>query len=361
MNYRFPEIYSYQTPPTTAGTVNIPLNLVDPVSMLLIEYKETRGQVISQEHVAACITNISLVDGSDVLTSMTGKEAIAMAHYDDNVSPYSFMSNSPPIQELLGIPINFGRWLGDPMLALDPKQFKNPTLQITHSYRLADASATAAEKLRVIAAVFDDKTVSPSGFLMSKELAVPSWVASASKSTIPLPCDYPFRKLLLRGYLANYMPYQVINHIKLSENNDKKVPMDLDMSVWEKLMMAEFHAYSETGILQANTSATNLVFVTPSYDLALAGVENGAILGQGATPDPLSNPFYFWGADGVEYNVRIAGHEPHSCVPIPFGNQQDPTDWYDVTKLSALNLILTGGAAGSTSVVSVVGQQLRSY
>jgi hypothetical protein len=361
MNMRFPELYSYQTPPTSVGTVNIPLNLVDPVSAILVEYKSTRGSTQSIEHVAADITNISLVDGSDVITSMTGKEAFALAHYDQALAPYAFISNSPPAQEMIAIPINFGRWLGDPMFSLDPKQFRNPTIQITHNYRLNDASATAAERLRVIAAVFDDKVTTPSGFLMSKELAVPAWSATAAVFSIALPTDYPFRKLMIRAYYANTYPYNVVNHIKLSENNDKKVPMDLDTSIWEKLMFNLFPRYSETGILQAAASSANLCFATPHYDMTVAGAENGALLGFGCAPDPLTEPFYPWGGAGVEYTCHISGHQPHACIPIPFGAQNDPTDWYDVTKLSSLNLILKSGSSSASAVVSVVGQQLRNY
>jgi hypothetical protein len=359
MNYRFYEIVPSQSLSTTARTESYPINIKDPISALLFEYKNTRGSVTSIEHVAACLPNISLVDGSTPLFSLTGKEAHAMAFFDKGLPPYSVICNVSTIMQILGFTYNFGRKLWDTQYAFDPKQFKNPILQVQHSYQLADASASA-HYLRVVACCFDEKSVSPSGFLMSKEIATPPWVANTSKYDLLLPTDYPIRKLMLRGYLDDYYPYQVINHFKIDEDSGKRIPFDIDTSAWLKIIHSLYPRYQEE--LQAEcTTTTRDIFATPHFDINVAGAQIS-----GSTPMiiekmALNEPFGIIGAATTQGSYQVSGHDPHACFPILFGDQDDPADWYDVTKVGKLNLELTGGSAGSSSVVNIVAQQLRHY
>lgn len=359
MKYRFYEIVPSQTLSTTARTESFPLNIKDPISALLFEYKSTRGSTTSIEHVAANLPNISMVDGSTPLFSLSGKQAHALSFFDFARAPYALINNVATVMELLGFTYNFGRKLWDPQLAFDPKQFKNPILQVQHNYRLNDASATA-HSLRVVACCFDEKTISPSGFLMSKEISSPPWVASGSKYNLLLPTDYPIRKLMLRGYLDGYFPHQVIQHFKIDEDSGKKIPFDIDTSAWLKLVHSISGRYQE--LLQAEVSTGSRDFyVTPHFDIAVAGAQVS-----GSTPmiiakmDPTS-PFGMIGAATTQGEFLVSGHDPHACFPITFGDQDDPADWYDVTRIGKLNLELTGGAAGSSGVVNIVAQQLRNY
>ncbi|GAI97242.1 unnamed protein product, partial [marine sediment metagenome] len=60
-------------------------------------------------------------------------------------------------------------------------------------------------------------------------------------------------------------------------------------------------------------------------------------------------------------NVQIVGegYLPHGVFEIPFGIQDDPTDWYDVTKLGSLKADIIGGADSGTA--ELILQQLRTY
>lgn len=359
MKYRTVEILPYTSLSSASGTIATEINVTDPISAFLIEYKNVRGSVTSIEHVAACLTNISLVDGSDVLFSLSGKEAHALAFYDNALPPYSIISNIPTIDEIVGIPYNFGKKLWDVDLAFQPANFKNPILNITHNRALNDASSSA-DWLRVIALCFDEKTINPQGYLMSKEVDNPPWVANGSKYVSNLPVDFPIRKLLLRGYLDDFFTYQVINHMKLSEDTDKKVPMDIDTSAWLKIVNQMYPRYDELGVLQVTTTTLDN-YCTPSFDIAVAGMQV-----TGATPTiaetfSLSVPFGLIGAASTNGEYHITGYNPHASFPIMFGDQMDLTDWYDTSTIKKLQLIMTGGAAGSASVVSVVAQQLRKY
>ena len=360
MKYRITEILGITTLETTAQTKSIPLNLTDPISAIMIEYKNTRGSVTSIENVAACLPSISLVDGSDVIFSLSAKEMMALAHYDKGIKPYSAPGNMIAVMEFAGIPYNFGRKLWDPTLAFDPQQFKNPVLNISHNLVLNDASSTA-HYLRVLAFCFDEKAVTPSGFLMTKEVATPVWVASGSKVDISLPTDMTIRKLLLRGYLANTYPYNVINHVKISENQDKKVPIDEDVSAWVKYLAGAYGKYREKGTFTLTSTPGATIYPTPHFDVNIAGCEIS-----GTTPIiipevPQTPPVLVIGAAATNAALEISGTQPHACFPIDFGDQDDPSDWYDVAAIKSLHLIMTGGSGGASSVVNVVAQQLRGY
>jgi len=58
----------------------------------------------------------------------------------------------------------------------------------------------------------------------------------------------------------------------------------------------------------------------------------------------------------------VAGWTPHGVHEIPFGDQMDMEDWYDVTKVGSLKADITGvsGIAG-TETCQIFLQQLRKY
>jgi hypothetical protein len=58
----------------------------------------------------------------------------------------------------------------------------------------------------------------------------------------------------------------------------------------------------------------------------------------------------------------VRGFLPHGSIVIPFGDQNDIADWYDVTKLGSLRLQITAGSSvGSSSTCEVITQQMRRY
>jgi hypothetical protein len=119
--------------------------------------------------------------------------------------------------------------------------------------------------------------------------------------------------------------------------------------------------FREKGTFTITTSTGAAIYTTPHFDVNIAGTEVS-----GTTPiiipeAPLTPPVLVVGASATNAALEISGNLPHACVPVPFGDQDDPADWYDVTKVKNLHAIMTGGSAGASSVVNVVAQQLRNY
>ena len=69
------------------------------------------------------------------------------------------------------------------------------------------------------------------------------------------------------------------------------------------------------------------------------------------------------GTAGPNWQALVEGWCPHSVVDIPFGDQLDPNDWYDLTRpgLSAKLTMKGGSSVGTSQTAQVFVQQLQKY
>lgn len=358
MKYRIAEIMAETTLDAT-GTELVDLKLTDPVSMLLFEYKNTRGSNTNAGHVASCLTKVELIDGADVLFSLTGKQLHALGYFDTGKTPYTFLTNAVGVMEILGLQYYFGRFLWDPQLALDPKRFRNPQIRFSFTRANNDASSSA-HTMRILGYVFDEKAISPMGFLMSKELKSYTSGADGSYEYTDLPLDHPIRKLLISGYADGYQPWQCVNEIRISEDNDKRVPIDAKTSALMKAMNTLYPRWEERLYAVPSTTGTDFYW-TPTFDVVIRGMSEtgGAVLS--VEGEPMVPPKKITTSQAGNAVLDVAGFNPHGTVPVLFGDQNDPGDWYDVTRLGNLRLRLKAGSAGTNATVNIVTQQLRRY
>lgn len=358
MNYREAEILA-PTDLGPEGTKSIDINLLESISRIVINFKVTANTPTIIDHPAAAISKVELVSGSDVLFSLSGKEAQAIDYYDRRkpVGNYFSLESGDPLRAVIGI--NFGRFLYDPELAFDPKKFANPQLKITHNETLCDSSATVNE-CRIHALVFDKKVVSPIGFLMNKEHF--SYTASANGyQYIDLPTDHILRALFIQAQVFETDMGKLLGEFKLSEENDKAIPFDTKWIEEFYRHQREYGLYEETIQTEAPSAGGDL-YVTPAITQTIVGSLD--------TPDLV---FKGWSLDGGKINIEaetanhkaritVFGWMPHGVVCFPFGNQADLDDWYDITGLGSLRLrILAASGAGTTNTFRVALQQLRRY
>jgi hypothetical protein len=181
-----------------SGTEIVDLNFPDVISRLTIAFNAVNpGSITIQEVAAANVPKIEIVDGSDVLFSLTGMQAHALDFFDTG-RQYSCGGSYVATWGLVAyLTINFGRWLFDKELGFDPKKFTNPQLKITYDEDVAVASCVS-NTLGVMADMFDEAEAKPVGFLMNKEQFSYTPVAGATE-TIELPVDYPYRKLIVQA------------------------------------------------------------------------------------------------------------------------------------------------------------------
>jgi len=362
MNYRLSTIHPRKS--YSADTTEIiDLDLVDPLSQLIIELAvNITNDTAITAHAIACLKKIELVDGSDVLFSLSGYEAEAVDWYHNHNlnSPWNIYMGWGETQRF--VRVNFGRYLWDPELAFDPKKFRNPQLKLTLDID-AGGAVPNLNRLQVWGALFDEKAITPAGFLMHKE--VKEFTLSASSHEyVDLPRDYAYRKLFVRQQEAGTEPNANIDTIKLSEDQDKKVVFDHTTEDIFRTIAMLTPPIQEKIHARIATSQTN-IYCTPTTRVYANATETGDTSGSGAIATTMGDGGLVKGicATAQKYAViDVMGWLPHGTWEIPFGLQNQMDDWYDVTKIGSLKLdVLATASPAGTEKAQIFLQQLRKY
>jgi len=343
---------------TTAATKTIDLDLTEVVSRIHLNIRATNSNNTLIAHPAKIIKKLEIVDGSDVLYSLSGTEAQAIAELGTDKQPVDVISYMTGDQIQPSMNIFFGRHLFDTRFAFDPKKFTNPQLKISHDLALGGSTPTAMT-LAVYADLFDEKPVSPEGFLMNKEhfTYVPS--ASAHKY-VDLPTDYAYRMLVLQTLSSGKQMGEVLSHLKLSENMDKKVVMDQDTKDIIKLLLTETEPITEHILAYVLTTATT-IYCKCAYESVAVGNQYGGAQYATSFGGVAGGTFTAYSSTAYYLRMLVRGWCPHGCYNIMPGNKDDPDDWFDPSALKSLRLDATADTSPGSDAVNVITQQLRRY
>ncbi len=359
MKYRHVNLFGLQTFSADQTEV-IDIDLADPISRIILDVRVKNGSgADSDGHPAEAVSSIELVDGSEVLFGITGLCAHALDIYSSGQNPRGGWFNYLPTTYTdMRIAIDFGRYLYDPTLALDPTKFRNLQLKITHDVS-AGGMNPSENGLAIYADVFDEKAITPTGFLMTKEIK--SWSGNAGEHEYTdLPTDFPYRKLLIQGLKRDDPPHEVIANIKLSEDQDKRVIINDE---FRALMfgIGRTNAYVSEILTSTGVAAKRSVHITPTMDVMATANQwrNDTDGGDIGTYNGDGGQYEYWCELAQNTVHHISGWAPHGVLCIPFGDQNDPTDWFDVTGIGNLKLDITDGK--DTTVSKIFIQQVRSY
>lgn len=363
MNYRLATILPLKSLGTKT-TETIPILVKDPISRLDIAWRPTFMDKANLAALPVGIEKIELIDGSDVLHSLSGRENQAICIYDRRVPTMNHGMFVGGAELYCTMGIDFGRFLFDPELAFLPNLFTAPQLKITHDSTLLSAN-TSTHTLEVFAHLFDEKVISPIGFLMAKKHY--AYVAATENATeaFLLPTDHVLRQVLLRGYHSQQDPTDVVDNFKLTEDGDKRTPIDCELRAYVNRMKGLWLPVQEVVMDYVDTVYGYAKYVTPTDRCTiLSGSGN-----EGNTTNAC------WVDGGIEggyikrcgqvsafHSGVVIGYLPHHCIQFPFGRQDQIDDWYDVTKLGSLKAeTLSAGEYGAGSEISLITQQLRRY
>ena len=359
MNYRLHELYGLSAALAADQTVPIELDMVDPISQIIIDARVNNGATgDSTNHPVAFMTKVEIVDGSDILFSLDGFEMQALDIYDSGIHPrggwYNYIQSPTDTQ----IAINFGRYLWDEQLAFDPTKFRNPKLNITIDYD-AGGRSPASVQFSVLAALFDEKKISPSGYLMTKEHK--RWTkAAAGHEYTDMPLDHTYRKMFLQARYDSIPPYWTFANIKLSTDQDKKVILNNE---FRDLMfgIGRENAFIRENWTIGGDSSQVVSHITPTVDVMSVA---------SAWEDTsLAKDISCYDGDGghleticeVAANIQVhaAGWAPHGTLCIPFGKPDVIEDWFDLVGIGSLRLDCTSGNGDATQKLFI--QQYRKY
>jgi hypothetical protein len=344
---------------TADSTEVININLAENISAILIEAKALNSSNTPVAHPVAALTKIELLDGSRVLHSLSGYEAQMRQCYVLGKSPENVINYQNDVYCTAAIVIPFGRFLGDPKFGIDPARFKQLQLRITQDIG-AGGSTNDALILDIDAYVFDEKAVSFEGYLCAKEYYKYSLVSSAIED-IDLPRDRKLRALYFQSLYAGKYPYEQYNSFKITEDNDRRIPYDLKTSHYLKWLGSMFGKFEEHLSFSVDTSGIAAP-VLPAYEVLAEGI------GQGGTALYFSQTAGNGGSVTLKGNAAglfqglVKGCAPHGGIILPFGDLNDPDDWYDLSKVGSLKAKITAGSSvGASSTCQIVTEQVEPY
>lgn len=351
-----------------SGTETIDINLTDPITELAIKMKATNYATVDNvdSPIAKCISKIELVDGSDVLFSLSGSLAQASFLYDTGKLPFRALQTAHAYEQHDHFPIRFGRHLYDQEMAFNPKAFQNPQLKVTWNLGAvntvdSDGYAAGTARLSVIARVMEESPA-PAGFLMSKE--VQNWTTAAGgDERINMPVDYPYRRLIVRAFESNVEILTSITNLKLSVEGDRYVVFNLTPLQVIEMMIAN---YGKVTLEQkdfagnadvreswlgwderAQACAADVGIIVSVWQAWKGRIVYLVINHDGTTP-----------LDQI-INLSVRGTCYENTLAYPFGRPNDPATWLQAQAHRNIQLFVTQGDGGAAA--SVVVQQYRPY
>jgi hypothetical protein len=359
MNYRVAELLATSNK-TASGTETINIDFNDVISRLLVIAECTNGDYVPDGHPAAMITGIKVVDGSEVIASLTGRQCQAAAWYGAHRFDHNEINYENNGVCRAAMSLFFGRDLFDVDYALDPKRFRNLQLQISHNYAAGGASP-ASMNLRVLADMFDEKVVSPKGYMLTKEHFKFTPAAGAAVY-VDLPTSEPIRMLLIQCPSDSEEIDIQANTVRIDEEDGKRVICDLTGMDIIRIFESQ---YPRMGDIYSGrfTTSSRYVWSTFGKDINLAMIEQNAV----------DTYVYATWSGGLKREIKagaeveIHGHLTGRCVqnafPILFGQQNNPADWWDMRRVGKARCKITPSSAtgDATTGVEVITQQEKLY
>lgn len=354
MNYRTALLLSPEDV-GASGTKVIDINVDKPISRIDITFKTTKASQGMSAGSPANITKIELVDGSKVLHSLNGYENQALGYYSRPGVIMDHGQHISTLSEFDTYSIDFGRWLWDEILAFLPDRFANPQLKITFDEDVSDTSVTTNE-MEVLAHIFDEKEISPLGFLSALEHYAYTCGADNSFETITMPEDRPYRQILVRAFQQGYEPWYNIDEARFDEGTLDRIPFEYTnlenyyrrmKSVWPMIVQ-------QVTLISA---AAGTIFYIPQTDY----YANGAFIGLGGTTEVYntnasSRGGYLKLTGSGEINIAgiTYGYLPWHCYQFPMGQKNLIDDWYNPAgKKPRLRLRASTGATSATGAVVI--------
>lgn len=341
----------------------------DVITQLDVVVKATNGATNNKAaHIADVVTSIELMDGSEPIVSLSGYELGGMACYKKGSFVNGLISEIAADVQSIRFPISFGRWYGDEQLALDLSRHKN--VQCRVKWNLAAIRAvgatgfvTATGLLTVIAHVMEGGG-SPMGYLSMKRHALFTTAASGI-ARVDLPMDKVIKAIGIRSWETVTGGLSGISHVKLTNNENAEVPLDLDTADFLDSVVnngLRFH-YNHRFSLQGTNRVYALLkyrelmtFNNETIAIAAGGVNTG--VGEEVMVQFTTSTGANLAADNT-YDAAVQGHLPFGLAYLQFGAYDDPNSYFNAPNYKASRLELTQDNAGAAC--SVVVEQVNSY
>lgn len=366
MIFRQPYLES-RTVLADSGEKTSDLKGLDPITAIWLEVRATNSTTNNQDNtMAQNVEEIQVIDGSDVLFSLDGEEALALTAYYLGHIPSQLIEEFANNVQSLSVLIPFGRYLGDPLYAFDPKRFTNPQVRIKWNLAAVTAVgvtgfATGTGRWTVMPLIMHDGAT-PRGFLTIKQQYT-SVGAASGDDFVDLPRDHPYLAIMLRAYKTGTAIYNVLDDVKLSVDFDRVVPFNMRMSDLLRLNSMRNPVFQYRHVFDKTDGDTikTILKHEETVSFTVSDVDDAVVryVNVGYGEGVLYLDEAGSGASADRFIVcHVQGYAPYGCVWIPFGEFQDPNSWLPVPNYNSFRAVLTQEAASATIAVCTVQERL---
>jgi len=231
-------------------------------------------------------------------------------------------------------------------------------LKFTWDETAWDASCSS-HGFSVYAHVFDERRISPMGFLMTKEVKAYTPTSDAYEYT-NLPTDHKHRALFIQGFCSGGGLRAIVKEVRLDEDNDKRVLNDGDGDLLRNFL-DEFWGDAVDTVIGTIAATSTIMYCTPHNHCTVVGMNDQ--VDKDVSGRDLSGGKFWVEAEAAGLgNITVRGKNPHGVMGIPFGRQDEIDDWFDVSQVGKLRLRIQGGPNSSASYTNrIFCEQLRTY
>jgi len=362
MNYRQALLMSPQSL-GASGTKIVKIDVQKPISRINIRYRTTKGLSYMTAPGPANVLKIELVDGSKVIHGLTGYENQALAYYNRPGVSMEHGQHVNASDEVDLYTIAFGRYLWDEQLAFDPLRHDNPELKLTFNRALADTSASADE-VEIWADIFDEKAISPMGFLLATEHYAYTVPISGGFEEISLPSDRPIRQILVRAHQDGKEPWGIIDQVRLDEGTMDQIPFDFtSMEDYYRRGKAVWHQIRTPLVVHPKPN-DDRVFYIPQTDyhasIHYISIGVGNLLAETTTSLKGGKMTLQSEYDAVVHG-EARGYLPWSVYQFLLGKPDVIDDWYNPTDKKPRLRVHGNTALAATADAQVVLEELYRY
>ena len=350
-----------------SATRTFNLDFTDPITAIYLDFIGQRYDKsdTNRPYLLEDIDKIEIVDGSDVLFSLSGTQCAAAQLYHTGKMPFMAISaNHVAAYNRMQVKILFGKNEDDTEFALDCTKLVNPQLKVTHSYAEEAEHWKVSGQTMTVQALILEGAPKPRGFFMTKEIY--GWTkATTGDETIDLPRDFPYRFIMLQAVHCATPVYAEFSKIKLSCNFDEFVPIsetteDLAHDNWSKYGMLT----QQTEVIGEAAAESQVAWYPFAWnwggDVQCWNTGAPAVVMRPYSGYITVNASFGVGLpEGTRAIVTGQGFELFDTEVIPFGNLMESAQWFQPQQWKSVRLILTQAQTAVPS--SVVIQQVKPY
>lgn len=342
-----------------SDTVTVDLARSLKILYLRIQYQAQNGTTSNTLcKINGSVSKLQVIDGSNVLTSLSMREAQAKNCFDYRRMPFQVLSEDDDIVLYEEAIIDFRRWQGDTAFYLDTSVYQSPQLQLTHNLPISATAGfvTGTGKLTVIARVIDSGAPSRLGFVSAKEIDSFS-SATAGDHNTDLPLDFPIAAIMVGDPVDANTPDNYLSNFKLTADTDSFIPINSSYADLLRQNLFEYGEFEQSIDALPDTTATllgDLYYRTRGYTGPVGATSLGLFTAVAANSISIAMTT---GGAAVRLAATLRGQAPHGSVIYKFGDGWSPDQIFTPQGVGKFQLKLTSANTGATPKVVVVQQR----